>query len=79
MSLEENLTTVSPDTRIARLKLGVGGKLEGEAAKGEGEDALVVVVDAGVRGAEGLVDLFDGRRHLGTVEEDVTAGCWIGL
>ena len=67
-----NITNVTPDARIARLELGVGGKLEGETAKGEGEDALVVVVDAGVRGAEGLVDLLDGRRHLGTVEEDVT-------
>ena len=62
-----------PDARIARLEGGVGGELEGESAEGEGEDALVVVVDAGVRGAERLVDLLDGRRHLGAVEEHVAA------
>ena len=64
---------VLPNARIARLKLCVGGKLEGESSKGEGEDALVVVVDAGVRGAEGLVDLLDGRRHFGAIEQDVAA------
>ena len=62
-----------PDSRITRLELGVGGELEGEPTKGQGEYALVVVVDAGVRGAEGLVDLLDGWGHLGAVEQDIAA------